>query len=136
MSIATPRILKISTAICSPSILLTPLSEIPKEASGKRFVLKDCSSDSEETLEQNQHISENFDEQVSQTESEHPNKDFEFENLMTENEMLKVAEEIEMMENDSSDNVIKEEKEDIKLLNQTEYDNLNSQQLAIKSVLG
>ena len=55
---------------------------------------------------------------------------------MTENEMLKVAEEIDMMENDSSDNVIKEEKEDVKQLNQTEYDNLNSQQLAIKSVLG
>ena len=102
----------------------------------KRFAFKDCSSNSDETLEQNQHISKNFEEQVSQTESEYPNKEFEFENLMTENEMLKVAEEIEMMENDSSDNVIKEEKEDIKQLNQTEYDNLNSRQLAIKSVLG
>ena len=64
----------------------------------KRFAFKDCSSNSDETLEQNQNISKNFEEKVSQTESEYPNKEFEFENLMTENEMLKVAEEIEMME--------------------------------------
>ena len=121
--------------ICSPSILLTPPVKFPTKPLENDLSL-DCSSDSDETLEQNQHISENFEEQVSQTESEYPNKEFEFEYLMTENEMLKVAEEIDMMENDSSDNVIKEEKEDIKQLNQTEYDNLNSQQLAIKSVLG